>query len=443
MASSLQERRKWNELEAYIQSQMHAYAIPGASIAVSKNSQLVYSQGFGYRDLDQKLPVTKDTIFGVASITKSFTALAIMHMHDQKQLSIEDPVVQYLPQFSLRGGNTDKVTIAHLLSHTTGVPPLRRCVQLDGFNEHLNYLRNGDYESFAEPGNYFSYCNDTFLVLGAIIEKVSGQSYRAYMTEKLLKPLGLTRSTYDVDRLERLENVSIPYVYNKEKNRQEAVAWPKLGNYEVGGGIRSTAIDLIAYGRLYTDPSFRSARFPIRERVLKSMWRPLIEANYVSSYGYALQAVSNYEGKTLVGHGGSQPGVSSYFGFIPEEDTVIVVLLNCSDAPAEDLWRAVANVTLDLPLEQSMVEDNEYTMADKEKKRLLGAYFVREGNGEVQISEESGRLAITMDGRKLKLRAENATTLVIEETGKPLTFYLSEDGIAWGVRVGLRMFLRK
>jgi len=235
---------------------MKTYAIPGASIAVSKNNQLIYSQGFGYRDIDQKLPVTKDTIFGVASITKSFTALAIMHMHDQKQLSIEDPVVKYLPQFSLRGGTTDKVTISHLLSHTTGVPPLRRCVQLDGFDEHLDYLRSGDYEPFAEPGDYFSYCNDTFLVLGAIIEKISGQSYRSYMTEKLLKPLGLTRSTYDVNRLKRLENVSIPYVYNKEKNHQKAVAWPKLGNYEVGGGIRSTAVDLITYGRLYTDPSF-------------------------------------------------------------------------------------------------------------------------------------------------------------------------------------------
>ncbi|GAK01224.1 beta-lactamase [Geomicrobium sp. JCM 19055] len=227
MASSPQERRKWNELEAYIQSQMQAYAIPGASIAVSKNNQLVYSKGFGYRDIDQKLPVTKDTIFGVASITKSFTALAIMHMHDQKQLSIEDPVVQHLHQFSLRGGNTDKVTISHLLSHTTGVPPLRRCVQLDGFDEHLDYLRNGDYEPFAEPGDYFSYCNDTFLLLGAIIEQVSGQSYRSYMTEKLLKPLGLTRSTYDVDRLKRLENVSIPYVYNKEKKTSRSCCLAK------------------------------------------------------------------------------------------------------------------------------------------------------------------------------------------------------------------------
>ncbi|GAK09434.1 beta-lactamase [Geomicrobium sp. JCM 19038] len=320
---------------------------------------------------------------------------------------------------------------------------MRRCVQLDGFDEHLDYLRNGDYELFAEPGDYFSYCNDTFLLLGAIIEKVSGQSYRTYVTEKLLKPLGLTRSTYDVDHLERFDNVSIPYVYNKEKNHQEAVAWPKLGNYEVGGGIRSTAVDLITYSRLYTDPSFRKARFPIRERVLKSMWRPLIEVNDFSSYGYALQVVSNYEGKTLVGHGGSQPGVSSYFGFIPEEDTVIVVLLNCSDAPADDLWRAIANVALDLPLEQSMIEETEYTMIDEEKKRLLGVYYVREGNTEAHITEESDRLAITMDGRKLSLRAENATTLVIEETGKPLTFYLSEDGIAWGVRVGLRMFLRK
>nr|WP_052361778.1 serine hydrolase domain-containing protein [Geomicrobium sp. JCM 19038] len=99
MASSPQERRKWNELEAYIQSQMQAYAIPGASIAVSKDNQLVYSKGFGYRDIEQKLPVTKDTIFGVASITKSFTALAIMHMHDQKQLSIEDQLLSTCPNF--------------------------------------------------------------------------------------------------------------------------------------------------------------------------------------------------------------------------------------------------------------------------------------------------------------------------------------------------------
>ena len=226
--------------------------IPGVAVAVSENGKVIYEQGFGKSNLETNEMITPETIFGVASITKSFTALAIMKLVEKGQVHLNDPVNKHLPTFRLRDYDAiEDIQIHHLLSHTTGIPTIQRKEQIDHFTDHLQYLSELSLQPIGAPGEYFCYNNDLFLLLGAIIEKVTGDNYKEFIKKEIFIPQNMERTTFQLDELMQFDNVATPYII--EGNKQLECAWPRLGNYAVGGGIRSTVKDLLKYGSIYLD----------------------------------------------------------------------------------------------------------------------------------------------------------------------------------------------
>ena len=204
---------QWEEFEAFVEEIMETEQIPGVAVALSQNGKTIYKKGFGKRDIETNEPVTPETIFGIASVTKSFTALAIMKLAEEGKLQIEDAVTKYLPNFRLIGyDNIDEIKIHHLLSHTTGIATMKRMEQLNGFEEHLRYINETERTILGKPGEYICYNNDMFLLLGAIIEQVTGENYQAYIRKLLLEPLKMNRTTYSLRELHSFENVTTPYV---------------------------------------------------------------------------------------------------------------------------------------------------------------------------------------------------------------------------------------
>lgn len=424
---------EWSSLESFIQNKMEEEHIAGVAVGITKNGKTIFQKGFGYRDIDKQSPVTPETIFGIASVTKSFTALAIIELERQGLLSVDDSVVKYLSDFKINGiEDMQKIKISHLLSHSTGLPPMERKEALNHFQEHINYLAEADYELLGEPGEYFSYCNDTFLLLGAIIEKLTGRLFRRFMTNELLETLGMHRSTFSLEELKKFEDVSIPYNFNLKSNRLEEVQWPTLGNFEAGGGIRSNIVDLLKYGQIY-----------LKDGNHKKMWNPVIKVGRDTFYGYALNVTPKYDGKyTLVQHGGGQPGVSSNFGFVPEEEVVVSVLTNVGGVSAGEIWLAATNVALGLPLEQKPSYEPLYELADKDYKKFEGVYTSNEG-GTIIISYENGTLFASMEEQSFDLRASSHDTLVLLKNEKPLKFYFNnQDEKPWALFNGSRMLRR-
>ncbi|RXJ04641.1 class A beta-lactamase-related serine hydrolase [Anaerobacillus alkaliphilus] len=418
---------------------MKEHHIPGCAVAVSQKGKVIYKKGFGYRDMITKRPVTPETIFGVASVTKSFTALSIMKLEEEGHLSVDDPVVQHLPEFKLVGvEDISTIKIHHLLTHTTGLAPMFRREELRKLKHHIAYLADKEYERLGEPGEYFSYCNDTFLLLGAIIEKYTGKLYRRYVTESILNPLGMYRSTLSIDELGKYENVSIPYDYNKKTLQLEEKPWPKLGNYEIGGGIRSTVLDLLEYGQVYIN----GGKGLLSEEKVKKMWENPFKVRENTYYGFALQVTPNYANGTLIEHGGGQPGVSSNFGFIPEQKLVVSVLCNVSNVPVDEIWLAAVNTALGLPMDQKRTTEPVYEISEERLSQFLGAYDSSEG-GKAVIFLENGLPMLEVNEETFALRASNENTLVIESNGKPLTFYTTGNDKAWGLLLGFRVLTRK
>jgi CubicO group peptidase (beta-lactamase class C family) len=424
----------WERLEHYITQKMKKEHIAGVSLGISEKGETIFQKGFGFRDKDVQLPVTPETIFGVASVTKSFTALAIMELEKKGLLSVNDPVTNYLSDLKINSiGDMETIKIHHLLSHSTGVPPMERKEHFNKFHEHFTYFKEAEIKLLGAPGDYYSYCNDTFLLLGAIVEEISGQRFRQYLTEQFLQPLGMNRSTFSLDELKTLDNVSVPYNYDRNLNKLVEVDWPTLGNYEVGGGIRSNVVDLLKYGQLYVNGE---------NLYSQKMWEPVIKVGRDTYYGYALNVTPNYAGEyTVVQHGGGQPGVSSNFGFIPERKLVVTVLTNVGGVGVGDIWLAAVNTALGLPIGHKHTVEPFFEMSLDNLKKFEGLYSSQEG-GDVSVYLENEKLFANIEGQILELRASGPETLVITQSEKALRFYFDEKVKPWALFNGSRMLRR-
>jgi len=195
-------------IEHIVPKYMQDGKMPGFSIAVVKEGETLYSQGFGARDPKRNLPATPDTLYGIGSITKSFVAIGIMQLVEQGQLSVDDPVKEHIP-FKL-GLPGNPIRVHHLLTHSLGLPSLAsssvalyRGVGADtgipwGSAEDFYRLVNGAQDELvAPPGERFFYHNAAWRMLGHVIQEKSGMPFHRYIKEKILEPLGMTRSTLD------------------------------------------------------------------------------------------------------------------------------------------------------------------------------------------------------------------------------------------------------
>lgn len=422
--------------------------IPGVAVGLSIAGKTMYARGFGTGDLGTGRPVNEHTVFGIASVSKSFAALAVMQLVDEGKVDPFAPVAQYLPEFRLRAvPDIEQIKVYHCLSHTTGCPPLRRAQgEFDEFAQHLSYLADYETEMLGRPGEYMSYCNDTFMLSGAITERVAGRRFRDIVTDRIFKPIGMARTTYHIAELEQWDNVTRLYVLNKDKMQHETRPWPELGTYHVGGGIKSSVVDLLRYGDMYCAGGRAAAGAQVvSEAGVLRMRAPVHPAGEGSYYCYALQTTPAYHGITLVEHGGSLPGVASRFGYIPELGIAAVVLTNLSGAPSDQIWTALINAALGLPIGPPRFPPMPtFPVTEEDLGRLTGLYTSDEG-ARIRIALNDVALEAEFEGQTYPLRmtAPNAAVYTAQLQEKPVSWYIRDgEPSAWAVRTGVRIARR-
>ncbi len=448
--------RDWSEFEDYVARTMEECHIVGAAVAVAGPKDVIYAKGFGVKDLETKEPVDPETIFGCASVSKSFTALAVTQLADKGLLTVDDPVTEHIPEFRLKGArDMEAVKVRHILSHTTGLPPMARRQEITDLDEHVRYIAEADYELLGEPGEYFSYCNDTFLLSGLILQRKSGQIYRRYMTYRILDPAGMNRSTYNLEELEKMGNLSTPYIYDRKEGKHKKQPWPVLGTYEVGGGVRSCVLDLMKYGQIYLNGGVAPTgeRIASAEGIRRMYTSPMYQSGRKTCYHFGLQVTPDYAdtGFTLVEHGGSQPGVSSNFGFVPEKGITVAVLTNVTGVPAGAIWLAAVNVALGLPIDTKRSVEVDRGASPSELERFTGLYRCDEG-GQAELFMDGDRLIVRREGLEFEAKASDERTVFYEDMGQQQVFRFYFDrpgekqadpaGKPWAVLAGSRMLRR-
>lgn len=339
-----------NYLNWFISREMNRAGVPGLSIALIDGQGLVWSRGFGYADVERRIPTTDETIYGIGSVTKLFTAIGVMQGVEQGRIDLDVPLNAYVPEFSMRSRFTSAaITPRNLLTHHAGLPGdfLKGMWTLHPipFAQVLPRLKE-EYVSYP-PNQVYSYSSLGYSLLGRIIEMTSGQDYVSYMNDAVLAPLDMTHSSFAIDP-ERQTQFAVGY-------RQGRPGAEKYFLRDVpAGAMFSSATDmgrfiqaLLADGRIGTKKLLRAD-------TLREMWRrqngdvPL-DMDMRVGLGWMLgQADLDYAG-AVVRHNGGTLGSVSELMLLPEHKLGVIVLAN-SAAGSAALTR-IAVQTLKLALE--------------------------------------------------------------------------------------------
>jgi CubicO group peptidase (beta-lactamase class C family) len=321
--------------------------VPGAAWGILVDGELAHAGAAGFRDLAAKAPVDADTVFRIASMTKSFTAMSILKLRDEGKLSLDDPAERYVPEMKALAYPTNdspRITIRHLLSHAEGFPEDNPWGdrQLADSDEQLSRMLRAGIPFSNSPGVAYEYSNFGFAILGRIVANVSKTKYGDYVAANILRPLGMTSTT--------LEPSDVPPGRLAHGYRWEDARWkdePLLSNGSFGsmGGMLTSVRDLSRYVAVFLSawpPHDGPETAPIRRASLREMqqvWRPApasvvrdpasgaIQLNS-GGYGFGLRISQNCSFRHIVAHGGGLPGFGSVMSWLPEYGVGIIAFGN-------------------------------------------------------------------------------------------------------------------
>jgi len=320
--------------------------VPGAAWGIIVDGEPAHIGATGVRDVATKAPVDADTVFRIASMTKSFTAMAILKLRDEGKLSLDDPAERYVPELQgLKYPTSDspRITIRHLLSHAEGFPEDNPWGdrQLARTDAELSAMLRAGIPFSTAPGTAYEYSNYGFAILGRIVSNVSGQRYEDYVAANVLRPLGMTSTTLEAAKVpaDRLA-----HGYRWEDNRWKDEPLLPHGAFGSMGGMLTSMRDLSRYVAAFLSawpPRDGPETAPIRRASLREMqqvWRPApasvtrtssgaIQLNS-GGYGFGLRISQTCSFAHLVSHGGGLPGFGSTMQWLPDYGVGIIAFGN-------------------------------------------------------------------------------------------------------------------
>lgn len=320
---------------------MDRYGIPGVTLALIKDRELAWSSAYGYAITGENKKMSVDAIFRAESISKSVTAWGVMKLVERGLINLDDPVQQYLSNFSLPQSeyNLNEVTIRRLLSNSAGLPlgSLGEEYSTNGQKPSLRQYLSKEVQFTYEPGSSFEYSNPGFNLLELLIEEVTGRDFNDYMVSELLIPLGMHNSSFDWD-----EDWSsrVPMGYDLQGNSVPPYVYP----YRASGGLFSTVEDIARFAIAEMSPPNTRQLKVLSEEGIQTMRIPQIKTSGIfgfvaEGYGFGHFIETLSDGKKAVWHGGQGHGWMTHFHFVPETGDGIVIFTN-----SQRSWPLIAHI---------------------------------------------------------------------------------------------------
>ena len=369
--------------------------VAGMSVAVVRGSDTVVMKGYGYADVENEVPATAETVYRIGSITKQFTAAAVLRLIEQGKVSLDDSLGKHLPNAPAgwRG-----VTIRQLLNHTSGIPSYTSAgprwvskMRLDLPHDSLIGLVANDTMDFA-PGSKWRYNNSGYYLLGMLLERISGRPYAQIVREELATPLGLRGTMYCDLR---------PIIKRRAQGYQ--VRDDKLGNADplsmtqpfAAGALCSKVGDLVAWQRALV------AGRVVKPASYAAMTKPEGAATN-SGYGFGLMS-DTLAGRTRVQHGGGINGFNAELMYFPSDTLTIAVLANTNGPWAERVAKNIARAALGVPLMASPAKLVDLATTAELRARIAGTYRVTLPDGrtlDLRVFERDGRMLAQGTGQQ-------------------------------------------
>ncbi len=416
------------QVDALFEDSVHSNT-PGAAVLIARDGKELLEKGYGLAQVEARAPITCDTRFRIGSITKQFTAAAILKLQEEGKLDVNDPISKYFPDWP----KGREVTLRHLLTHSSGIhnftakPGFQTNVTVATSLEALvSSFKNDPYDFI--PGEQFRYCNSGYVLLGAVIEKVSGETYASFLRKTFFKPLGM-KNTGVYPSGASLTNEALGYSYENGSVRR-SVDW-NMSNVAGAGNLYSTARDLYLWnealfgGRVLSATSLQAA-FTVGVLAGDDPSHPE-DAGY--GYGWTIDRLN---GAREISHGGELAGFGSYLLRLPEYKLTVVVLLNCvPQLPKLQQW-ALAREIARLALGSKLPPQEEPKVAAHVPSAALdaitGRYDMRDGM-TLTITRENDRVFMEITGRKkFEILPKSDRSFFVESGAAEATFVRNVNG---------------
>jgi CubicO group peptidase (beta-lactamase class C family) len=351
-----------SKLDAVLEEVISRWGVPGLSVGIVQEGQIVYTRCFGVQSLDTRAPVTRDSIFCVASIAKCFVASAVMQLVERGKIELDAPLAGYLPYFSLDDERYRLMTIRQMLSHTSGMPDMEES-EYDELVSHPEvdegaaerYVRGLSHlKLVAAPGERFFYSNIAYNVLGDLIAKVSGQTFEDYMKEHILQPAGMPDSTFYYPEVAQ-DRLAVPHLRTPKMIVNPVYPYHRAD--APASFLHTTVVDMCHWGIACLNGGVYDGQRFLSPASYELMWTPAADRGSPPLYeahglGWVL---GHFDGLITVAHGGGGFGWADFFLLLPEVNGAFVIMSNEESSARSRFIRAVLNAMLGRELEVGKV----------------------------------------------------------------------------------------
>jgi CubicO group peptidase (beta-lactamase class C family) len=357
-------------------------AAPGCAVLVAKKGQVLLEKGYGLANLELTVPMKSEMVFRIGSITKQFTAVAILQLVDKGVLSVNDSIQKFVKDFPYKGKT---ITIENLLTHTSGIKGYE---QLDARIPNairVDFAAKTVIDSLGKlpldflPGSKYHYSNSNYFLLGYIIEQVTGKSFQQFLKENILEPAGLTSTFYD-SFTQIIPNRASGYT--KSDGKYWNADYISMSLVYSAGALVSSVADLYKWHQ-----ALYKGKLVKKETLSKAMTPYKLADGKETEYGYGWFIRTDI-GFRSIGHGGGIDGFRAMEIYYPEKDIFIALLCNSEQQAAmEQLYQSIADLTLDIKS-----DFKEVKLSDKTLDSFVGTYKNDKHNVSIKIYKANGRI---------------------------------------------------
>ncbi len=458
-------------LDQYLAQLFKQKNLTGISVALCGPNGELFTRGYGKANEDGSLECDADTIYGIASMSKSQTTLACAILASEGKLSFDDPVYRYFPAFSIPSTPKDAVTLRHLAMHTAGIPPiealewsiathsnretddikkLREAAPnpMETIDQIIEYIAHCDHPTLGAPGEQMSYCNEGYALLSYVVDQMAGISLEDFLKKRIYEPLGMTRTILDVDGSEAraLSGGNMTSLFERVDEKITCDdEWSVLPPYRGCGLVKSTARDMAVYYRCLSNYGVYENKQVIPREAVELLIGKGFPARPEPSYCYGMYKREK-NGHVICEHSGALHGTSSHGGLLLGEGWGFAALCNLGDEDVDCFVWAMYNAVMGLPVEVSHRWFTDIGRPFSNPEMVEGTYRSHEGIPvDVTVAQKNGVLIAYKEDKQMPLTYCGGTLFAaFDEEGNLLLRLeaLIRNGHAWAARCGSRIYQR-
>jgi CubicO group peptidase (beta-lactamase class C family) len=400
---------------------------PGCAVLVAKKGQVIYEKGFGTANIELNVPMRPEMIFRIGSMTKQYTAIAILQLVEQGKISLQDSIQKFIPTFPYKGHT---ITIENLLTHTSGIKDYEK------LDAHIPNAIRIDFpvkqliDSFAIlpldfiPSTKYSYSNSNYFLLGYIIEQVSGKSYKNYLHDNLFEPAGLTNTFYDSPTEIILNRGN---GYTKDSANYRNVDYLSMSTVYSAGALLSNVSDVFKWHQALTSYEL------IKKETLEKAYTPFKLADgKLSEYGYGW-FIKDFQGSPSIGHGGAIDGFRGMEVYLPNQDLFITALFNSDNDAFINLFENITAIAIG----KTIPSYKDIKLSDAVLDRYVGTYQMTVADTSIKtrlkVYKENGRLFADLSngtGSHMAFLPQTERNFVLAIRVPTIVDFVLEDGKA-------------